>query len=152
MKKSQIKIKSAKAQAAPKVVLQQAVVDVPVMEYATRMMMDLANKQSVDAHQILMSMDVVQLEDLKHYFENDRSHMDKKVDHAVTFTPAGKALQIAIDQLKDSLARSVHLTRDALYNKYDTVEALVNDIDLAVAHKVKASGGSSSSGYVPMQE
>ena len=116
------------------------------------MMMDLANKQSVDAHHILMSMDVLQLEELKDYFNNDKSNMDKKVEKAVTFIPADKALQSALDQLKDGLARSVHLTKEALYSKYDTVEALVTDIDLAVAHKVKESGGSSSSAAAPMQQ
>lgn len=134
LKKSNIKLKSAKASKV-KVVLQASEANVPAMEKAAHVMSVVAQTTAINPQEMLLGLPAEKLLEMKDFMNNNKSHIDVKLDKLCEFTEQYAALETAKTMVAESQGRLSFLVKDAMMNKYATVGDMVGDIDEAIKWK-----------------
>ena len=137
VKKSGIKLKPKVAKV--KTVLTTSAVQVPVLEQATNVAVQFAAMTTATADEVVADMSTESLLACKTFMNEDRTHIDKKLEKICEYTTQWQKLEAARLLIVESQARCSHIVKEAIANKFDTVGDLSDRIDQAVAAKLNAT-------------
>ena len=136
-KKSGIKLKPKVAKV--RTVLTTTAVQVPVLEQATAVAVQFAGVTTAAADEVVADMTTESLLACKAFMNEDRTHIEKKLEKICEYTTQWQKLEAARLLIVESQARCSHIVKEAIANKFDTVGEFSVSIDKAVAAKLNAT-------------
>ena len=122
-----------------KTVLTTTAVQVPVLEQATTVAVQFAGVTTAAADEVLADMTTESLLACKAFMNEDRTHIEKKLEKICEYTTQWQKLEAARLLIVESQARCSHIVKEAVANKFDTVGEFSVSIDKAVAAKLNAT-------------
>ena len=130
-RKSGIKLKPKVAKV--KTVLTTSAVQVPILEQATAVAVQFAAVTTAAADEVVADMTTESLLACKTFMNEDRTHIEKKLEKICEYTTQWQKLEAARLLIVESQARCSHIVKEAIANKFDTVGEFSVSVDKAVA-------------------